>query len=83
MGLLQKLLRKPIEDLSAEVSREARAKTHIVIQEVFKAIDESSPVMADLLAGNEVDVIVTVDPVKVRVKLCEVHVGSAFTGPKS
>jgi hypothetical protein len=72
-------MRKPLDDLSKELARETRAKTRIAIEEVFETIDDSSPVMADLLAGNEVEIVIS----PIHIQLREVNKGSAFTGPKA
>lgn len=78
MRLLQKLrsaLANPITAIYERVSREVAEKTQVAIETVFETIDRTSPILADLLAGNEVRIVVTL-------KLEEVHRGAAFTGPK-
>lgn len=82
MGLLQRLLKKPLEDIGQDFNRKVAVATAIAIREALETVDETSPVMGDLLAGNEVEIVAVVDPIKVRIQLREVHKGAAFTGPK-
>lgn len=82
MSLLDRFLKRRIEAASPEVQKQTRAITQTAIEEVFKTIDEVSPPLADLLAGNSVRVKCTTETT-VTVQLEEVHKGAAFTRPKS
>jgi hypothetical protein len=72
---LKGALTKPIQAIEDHVSKEVAGKTRVGIETVFQSIDAASPVLADLLAGNQIRLIVTL-------QLEEVHKGAAFTGPK-
>ena len=79
MSLLSKLMRKPLAELSDEVSKEVRSKVRIAIEEGLQTVDETTPVVADFLAGNEIELYIS----PIRIQLREVHKGAAFTGPKA
>lgn len=69
--------------ISKEVAEQVQEKTDAAMQRVLANIEDASPVAADLLAGNPVELVIAVEPIKVRFQLNEVDKGQAFAGGKS